>query len=55
MGSLALTHDPGYTATDLHGHSGFQTITKGTDALATEGRGADTGRFVSREGELAWS
>ncbi|MGZ3145332.1 SDR family NAD(P)-dependent oxidoreductase [Lentzea chajnantorensis] len=47
--------DPGYTATDLNGHSGFQTITKGTDALATEGRGAGTGRFVSREGELAWS
>ncbi|KOV90087.1 SDR family NAD(P)-dependent oxidoreductase [Nocardia sp. NRRL S-836] len=50
--------DPGYTATDLNGHSGFQTVTEGTDAivaLATEGRGAGTGRLVSREGELAWS
>ncbi|USX55155.1 SDR family NAD(P)-dependent oxidoreductase [Lentzea sp. HUAS12] len=50
--------DPGYTATDLNGHSGFQTVTEGTDAivaLATEGPGAGTGRFVSREGEVAWS
>ncbi|MEV6715376.1 SDR family NAD(P)-dependent oxidoreductase [Lentzea sp. NPDC051208] len=50
--------DPGYTATDLNGHSGFQTVTEGTDAivaLATEGPGAGTGRFVFREGEIAWS
>ncbi|HUQ56398.1 SDR family NAD(P)-dependent oxidoreductase [Lentzea sp.] len=50
--------DPGYTATDLNGHSGYQTVTEGTDAivaLATEGPGAGTGRFVSREGEVAWS
>ncbi|WP_439658343.1 SDR family NAD(P)-dependent oxidoreductase [Lentzea sp. HUAS TT2] len=50
--------DPGYTATDLNGHSGFQTVTEGTDAivaLATEGPGAASGRFVSREGEIAWS
>lgn len=50
--------DPGYTATDLNGHGGFQTVTEGTDAivaLATEGPGAGTGRFVSREGEVAWS
>ena len=33
--------DPGYTATDLNGHSGPQTVTEGTDAivgLATEAR-----------------
>ncbi|SES40573.1 hypothetical protein [Lentzea albida] len=33
-------------------------VTEGTDAivaLATEGPGAGTGRFVSREGEVAWS
>jgi NAD(P)-dependent dehydrogenase (short-subunit alcohol dehydrogenase family) len=50
--------DPGYTATDLNGHSGPQTVTEGTDAivaLATEGPGAGTGRFVSRDGEIAWS
>jgi len=50
--------DPGYTATDLNGHSGPQTVTEGTDAivaLATEGRGHGSGRFVDREGEIAWS
>ncbi|MEU3509088.1 SDR family NAD(P)-dependent oxidoreductase [Streptomyces longwoodensis] len=50
--------DPGYTATDLNGHSGPQTVTEGTDAivsLATEPPGAGTGRFVSRHGEMAWS
>ena len=25
--------DPGYTATDLNGHSGPQTLTEGTDAV----------------------
>ncbi|MFJ4809460.1 SDR family NAD(P)-dependent oxidoreductase [Streptomyces longwoodensis] len=50
--------DPGYTATDLNGHSGPQTVTEGTDAivsLATEPPGAGTGRFVSRHAEIAWS
>jgi NAD(P)-dependent dehydrogenase (short-subunit alcohol dehydrogenase family) len=27
--------DPGYTATDLNGHSGPQTVTQGTDAIVT--------------------
>jgi NAD(P)-dependent dehydrogenase (short-subunit alcohol dehydrogenase family) len=27
--------DPGYTATDLNGHSGPQTVTEGTDAIVT--------------------
>ncbi|MFJ9588135.1 SDR family NAD(P)-dependent oxidoreductase [Streptomyces acidicola] len=50
--------DPGYTATDLTGHSGRQTVTEGTDAivaLATERPGAGSGRFVDRHGEIAWS
>jgi NAD(P)-dependent dehydrogenase (short-subunit alcohol dehydrogenase family) len=50
--------DPGYTATDLNGHSGHQTVTEGTDAivaLATEKPGAGSGRFVDRTGEIAWS
>ncbi|MFJ4783888.1 SDR family NAD(P)-dependent oxidoreductase [Streptomyces sp. NPDC088794] len=50
--------DPGYTATDLNGHSGPQTVTEGTDAivgLATEKPGAGSGRFVDRVGEIAWS
>ncbi|WP_051551572.1 SDR family NAD(P)-dependent oxidoreductase [Nocardioides sp. URHA0020] len=25
--------DPGYTATDLNGHSGYQSVTEGTDAI----------------------
>ena len=50
--------DPGYTATDLNGHSGPQTVTEGTDAivrLATEEPGAGSGRFVDRDGPLALS
>jgi NAD(P)-dependent dehydrogenase (short-subunit alcohol dehydrogenase family) len=49
--------DPGYTATDLNGHSGHQTVTEGTDAvvaLATEGPGHRSGRFVDRDGEIVW-
>ena len=49
--------DPGYTATDLNGHSGHQTVTEGTDAivaLATEDASAGTGRFVDRLGPVAW-
>ena len=50
--------DPGYTATDFNGNSGPQTVTEGTDAiiaLATEGPGHRSGRFVDRDGEIAWS
>jgi NAD(P)-dependent dehydrogenase (short-subunit alcohol dehydrogenase family) len=50
--------DPGYTATDLNGHSGPQTVTEGTDAivtLATEGPGHGSGRFIDRNGEIGWS
>lgn len=50
--------DPGYTATDLNGHTGPQTVAEGTDAivrLATEGPGHPSGRFVDRHGEIAWS
>ncbi|MGD0698473.1 MAG: SDR family NAD(P)-dependent oxidoreductase [Trebonia sp.] len=49
--------DPGYTATDLNGHSGPQTVTEGTDAivtLATEDPSAGTGRFIDRSGPVAW-
>jgi NAD(P)-dependent dehydrogenase (short-subunit alcohol dehydrogenase family) len=50
--------DPGYTATDLNGHSGPQTVTEGTDAivtLATEGPGHGSGRFIDREAPISWS
>lgn len=49
--------DPGYTATDLNGHSGPQTLTEGTDAiitLATEDPDAGTGRFIDRYGLVRW-
>ncbi|GAA0307754.1 SDR family NAD(P)-dependent oxidoreductase [Kineococcus aurantiacus] len=49
--------DPGYTATDLNGHSGPQTVTEGTDAvvaLATGGPGGPTGQLRDRSGVLAW-
>jgi NAD(P)-dependent dehydrogenase (short-subunit alcohol dehydrogenase family) len=49
--------DPGYTATDLNGNSGTQSITEGTDAivtLATEDPSAGTGRFIDRFGPAAW-
>ncbi len=49
--------DPGYTATDLNGHTGTQTVTEGTDAivaLATEDPSAGTGRFLDRFGPVAW-
>ncbi|MGW5436465.1 SDR family oxidoreductase [Nocardia asteroides] len=49
--------DPGYTATDLNGHSGFQTVTEGTDAvvaLATADRDGPTGGFFDRTGPTSW-
>ncbi|MBO2457970.1 hypothetical protein [Actinomadura violacea] len=49
----SVAADPGYTATDLNGHSGPQSVTEGTDAivrLATEGPGAGSGRFIDRSG-----
>ncbi len=45
--------DPGYTATDLNGNSGSQTVTEGTDAivdLATRGGQGPTGTFIDRSG-----
>jgi NAD(P)-dependent dehydrogenase (short-subunit alcohol dehydrogenase family) len=47
--------DPGYTATDLNGHSGPQTVTQGTDAivaLAQLGPDGPTGTFVDRHGRV---
>lgn len=45
--------DPGYTATDLNGNSGHQTVTEGTDAiveLALRGPDGATGTFIDRSG-----
>ena len=49
--------DPGYTATDLNGHSGPQTVEQGTDAiveLATIGPDGPTGGYFDRTGPLVW-
>ncbi|GAB3605884.1 SDR family NAD(P)-dependent oxidoreductase [Conyzicola nivalis] len=49
--------DPGYTATDLNGNSGPQTVTEGTDAvvaMATIGTDGPTGTFVARDGVMPW-
>ncbi|MCE3555027.1 SDR family oxidoreductase [Pseudonocardia sp. RS11V-5] len=49
--------DPGYTATDLNGHSGPQTVTEGTDAivaLAQVGPDGPTGAYRDRAGEIPW-
>lgn len=47
------TVDPGYTATDLNGHTGHQTVTEGTDAIVAAAS-ADTvaGPFIDRFGEV---
>ncbi|TIH40088.1 SDR family NAD(P)-dependent oxidoreductase [Subtercola vilae] len=45
--------DPGYTATDLNGNNGLQTVEEGTDAvvdLATRGGAGPTGTFMDRAG-----
>jgi NAD(P)-dependent dehydrogenase (short-subunit alcohol dehydrogenase family) len=49
--------DPGYTATDLNGNSGHQSVTEGTDAivtLATIGSDGPTGTFQDRNGTVPW-
>ncbi|THG33335.1 SDR family NAD(P)-dependent oxidoreductase [Naasia lichenicola] len=49
--------DPGYTATDLNGHSGHQTVTEGTDAIvamASIGTDGPTGTFTDRTGVVPW-
>jgi NAD(P)-dependent dehydrogenase (short-subunit alcohol dehydrogenase family) len=49
--------DPGYTATDLNGHSGTQSVEEGADAIvamATIGPSGATGTFVDRDGVVAW-
>ncbi|MGW0049910.1 SDR family NAD(P)-dependent oxidoreductase [Nocardia cyriacigeorgica] len=49
--------DPGYTATDLNGNSGTQSVTEGTDAiirLATLGPDGPAGGYFDRAGRLPW-
>jgi NAD(P)-dependent dehydrogenase (short-subunit alcohol dehydrogenase family) len=49
--------DPGYTATNLNGYQGTQTVEQGVDVIvnyATSGNDAPTGKFFNKEGEVAW-
>ncbi|NGZ77270.1 SDR family NAD(P)-dependent oxidoreductase [Saccharibacillus alkalitolerans] len=49
--------DPGYTATDLNGHSGTRTVSHsaGTVAkLALIGEDGPSGRFFDENGEIPW-
>jgi NAD(P)-dependent dehydrogenase (short-subunit alcohol dehydrogenase family) len=49
--------DPGYTATDLNGHRGTQTVEEGAEAIVRmaklDASGA-TGTFVDRSGVAPW-
>ncbi len=49
--------DPGYTATDLNGNRGTQSVAEGTDAivrLATIGPDGPSATFQDREGTVPW-
>ena len=49
--------DPGYTATDLNGRSGTQTVAEGTDAIVRMAQldaSGPTGAFVDRHGVVPW-
>lgn len=49
--------DPGYTATDRNGQSGYQTVAEGATAIvamATLGLDGPTGGFFDKEGPVPW-
>ena len=49
--------DPGYTATDLNGNSGTQTVAEGSEAivtLATLPADGPTGTYIDRAGTVSW-
>jgi NAD(P)-dependent dehydrogenase (short-subunit alcohol dehydrogenase family) len=49
--------DPGYTATDLNGNHGTQTVAEGSEAivkLATGGVDGPTGTYIDRAGVVPW-
>ena len=49
--------DPGYSATELNGHSGTQSVREGTDAIVAMAKldpSGPTGTFVDRNGVVAW-
>jgi NAD(P)-dependent dehydrogenase (short-subunit alcohol dehydrogenase family) len=49
--------DPGYTATDLNGRTGTQTVEEGAEIIvrmAQTGQDGPTGRYFDASGPLAW-
>ncbi len=49
--------DPGYTATDLNGRTGTQTVEKGAEiivAMAQVGPNGPTGGYFAASGQVAW-
>lgn len=57
MGSLGVTTDPGYTATDLNDHRGFQSVEQGAEAvvgLAQLEPNGPTGGFFDAAGPVPW-
>ena len=49
--------DPGYTATDLNGHRGYQTVEQGAEAIvraASLAADGPTGTFFDRQGPVPW-
>ena len=49
--------DPGYTATDLNGHQGLQTVDEGAEAIvamANVAADGPTGAFTDRHGAVPW-
>ncbi|WP_335937370.1 SDR family oxidoreductase [Streptomyces sp. PTD5-9] len=49
--------DPGWTATDLNGHTGIQTVEEGAEVIvrtALAGGDAPTGRFLGNKGVVPW-
>ena len=49
--------DPGYTATDLNGHRGTQTVEEGAEAIVSMAKidaSGPTGTFTDRHGVVPW-
>ena len=49
--------DPGYTATDLNGHQGTQTIEEGTEIIVrmvSIGADGPSGGFFDKTGPVVW-
>jgi len=45
--------DPGYTATDLNGHTGYQTVTEGTDAIVAAASHDEVPGLIFARADLA--